>query len=59
MHSRMVKQPKPALLTKYEQKDNKYSEALAVEGDKLIAPLQGTGFGFDEQLSQERWRELT
>lgn len=42
--------------TLYEK--NKYSETFSLQETRLIPTIEGTGFGFDEYLSNENWKEL-
>ncbi|WGL61278.1 hypothetical protein QEJ31_06690 [Pigmentibacter sp. JX0631] len=37
---------------------NKYSETFSIKDSKLIPSGEGTGFGFDEYLQKENWKEL-
>lgn len=46
------------LITHHVYQDNPYSEDLSIDGNRLIPPVIGTGFGFNEQLKRENWIQL-
>lgn len=46
------------LLSHTVYQTNEFSEQLSVEGDRLIVPKDGTGFGFDDLFYTLEWRPL-
>jgi O-succinylbenzoate synthase len=47
------------LLSHYNYHANAYIDELSSQGDKLMPPQRGLGFGFDKLLEKENWIELT
>ncbi|BBH54498.1 hypothetical protein [Fluviispira sanaruensis] len=45
-------------LTHFLYEENAYSERLSLNKTQLIPDTAGTGFGYDELLEKENWREI-